>query len=87
MPYKDGIIQGQVRQSGNQNLTCIAFGNGGSPLIKAIQKKLNINADGYLGKDTIKALQKYYKTSIDGVISPQSKMIMAMQKTLNQNKF
>lgn len=88
MPYKDGIIQGQVRQAGNQNMTCISFGKGGSPLIKAIQKKLGVNVDGYLGKDTIKALQKHYGMKyVDGLISGPSPMIKKMQQSLNRNKF
>ena len=62
---------------------------GGSPLIKAIQKKAGIKTsgqDGYIGPTTIKAMQKWLKTSVDGKVSKPSSMVKAFQKWLNAQK-
>lgn len=82
----DGIISGQDSRY-IKNIPSARTGSGGSQLIKAIQKKLGITADGYLGPNTIKAMQKHYGTPIDGVVSAKSNMVIAMQKALNSNKF
>ena len=63
---------------------------GGSPLVKAIQKKVGAKVDGYFGKDTVKAVQKFlkskglYKGNIDGIFGPSS--VKAWQKYLNTFK-
>ena len=54
----------------------------GSQLIKAIQKKLNIEADGFCGMRTIKALQKFLGVEVDGYFGGQS--VLAWQKWLNK---
>lgn len=63
----------------------------GSPVIKAMQKKLGVNADGIIGKNTINALiRRYAKTSgakADGKLDAGSRTVKAMQKALNKNKF
>lgn len=63
----------------------------GSPVIKAMQKKLGVPADGIIGKNTINALIKHYaKTSgakADGKLDAKSITVKAMQKALNANKF
>lgn len=38
--------------------------------------------DGYIGRETIKALQRHEGTPVDGVISPASRLVIAMQKRL-----
>lgn len=59
----------------------------GSALIKAIQRFLGINDDGWCGKNTVKAMQKflknkgYYTGNIDG--SMGSKTVKAWQKYIN----
>lgn len=55
----------------------------GSVLIKAIQKKLNIKQDGYIGPLTIKAMQSWLETPVDGVVDNPSLMVKAFQKWLN----
>lgn len=57
---------------------------GGSSLVKAMQKWLGINVDGYIGTQFIKALQKKMGTSVDGILSNPSKCIKAFQHWLNQ---
>lgn len=85
--YTDGVVSSQVYQAGNGNLTSITWGYYGSPLIRAMQRRLGVSADGFMGRNTIYALQKHYGTYADGYISPNSPMIRAMQRALNQGRF
>lgn len=82
----DGVISGQDRRY-ITNILSARAGQGGSLAIKAMQRKLGVKADGYLGPNTFRALQKHYGTPVDGVISPVSNVVMAMQRALNSNKF
>lgn len=82
----DGIISGQDSRY-IKNIPSARAGRGGSLVIKAMQNKLRIKADGYLGPNTIRAMQKHYGTPVDGFISPVSNVVMAMQRALNSNKF
>ena len=54
----------------------------GSQLIKAIQTKLGIPADGFCGMQTIKTLQKFLGVSADGYFGGKS--VLAWQKWLNK---
>ena len=56
-------------------------------VIRALQKKLGVTVDGYIGPQTVRALQKYLGTPVDGVISKPSLMVKEMQKRLNEGKF
>ncbi|WP_222123201.1 peptidoglycan-binding domain-containing protein, partial [Staphylococcus epidermidis] len=49
----DGVIRTNALYGG------VTFGSGGSLVIKALQKKIGANADGYLGPETIRKLQRY----------------------------
>lgn len=82
----DGVISGQDRRY-ITNILSARAGQGGSLVIKAMQRKLGVKADGYLGPNTFRALQKHYGTPVDGFISPVSNVVMAMQRALNSNKF
>lgn len=62
------------------------FGKGGSPCIKALQKKIGSAADGYIGPNTIKALQRYLGTGVDGIVDPISPMVKALQRKLNSGR-
>jgi GH25 family lysozyme M1 (1,4-beta-N-acetylmuramidase) len=68
---QDGIISGQLaslKQYHKGFKNCIKYGTGGSALVKAIQKYLNMSGpDGYLGPNTIKAIQKFVGTTADGI--------------------
>lgn len=86
MSIRDGVISGQIFTSANKNVYAAMGGRGGSNVIKAIQKRLGLKADGNLGPATVKAMQRKLGTTVDGVISPRSDMVLAMQNKLNANK-
>lgn len=85
----DGVISHQYRQTANKNIYSAQFDNTllGSLVIREVQRRLGLDADGLCGTATVKALQRHYGTAVDGVISPVSSMVMAMQRALNDNKF
>lgn len=59
----------------------------GSPLIKAMQTRLGVYADGLIGPTTINALQKRMGTVIDGELWEHSPCIKEMQRRLNKGTF
>lgn len=84
----DGEIWGQVRNQATQAITGgVKFGSGGSPMIRALQKKVNSKADGYLGANTIRSLQRYLKTPADGELWKPSTAVKEMQRRLNAGTF
>lgn len=88
----DGIVSNQYKAyaSKNKGLLSSTFewettpGKSGSSLIKAIQKKVGVKADGFIGPSTIKAMQKWLGTVQDGNVSNPSTMVKAFQKWLNK---
>lgn len=58
--------------------------SGYSDLIKAIQKKVGANVDGWIGTETIKKMQAWLGTVQDGCISNPSDVVRAFQKWLNK---
>ena len=85
----DGIISSQPRNDVTEAIYGgITFGSKGSPMVRALQKKVGSAVDGKLGPNTVRALQKYLGTPQDGVISrPVSTVVKAMQKRLNRGDF
>ncbi|MGM0215477.1 peptidoglycan amidohydrolase family protein [Enterococcus sp. AZ109] len=83
---KDGIISGQIRNRANRNIPSVQFGTGGSNVIRALQNKLGVAADGNFGPTTCRALQQRMGTIQDGEISPVSDCVKEMQRRLNENK-
>lgn len=89
----DGIISNQSRadfdrcNKGGLLTSTFKFGTGGSPCIKALQIKIGVKADGYIGVKTIQALQRYLGTTIDGYVSAVSPMVKALQQRLNNGTF
>lgn len=87
----DGIVSNQyvAYKNKNQGLSSTTFewekkpNKNGSSLIKAIQKKIGVNQDGFIGTNTIKAMQKWLGTIQDGYVSKPSSMVKAFQKWLN----
>ena len=87
----DGIVSNQYMayKNKNQGLSSTTFewekkpNKNGSSLIKAIQKKIGVNQDGFIGTNTIKAMQKWLGTIQDGYVSKPSSMVKAFQKWLN----
>lgn len=84
----DGEIWGQVRNAVTSNITGgLKYGKGGSPMVKALQKKVGAKADGYLGKDTIRSMQRYLGTPADGELWKPSTMVKELQRRLNAGTF
>ena len=91
---RDKVISHQYKQKYNQNIFSAEFDTTliGSDMIRPIQMGLKAREyysgviDGLCGEATIKAMQKALGTTVDGVISPQSDMVKALQRALNNNK-
>ncbi|PWU68327.1 M15 family metallopeptidase [Gracilibacillus dipsosauri] len=83
----DGIISNQSRNSITTQISGVRYGNGGSAMVRSLQKLINTKVDGYLGPQTISALQNYLDTPIDRKISKPSLMVTEMQKRLNAGTF
>ncbi|EOH94858.1 peptidoglycan amidohydrolase family protein [Enterococcus pallens] len=83
---RDGVISGQIRNRANANIPSVQFGSGGSAVIRALQIRLGVTADGNFGPDTCRALQARMGTIQDGEISPISDCVKEMQRKLNENK-
>lgn len=87
----DGILSGQVKQSWNSAVENVEWVSNrvarGSLVIKALQRKLKVHDDGFLGPQTIRALQRKLGTPVDGVISRKhSLMVARLQRNLNTGK-
>ena len=87
----DGIVSNQYQSVGNKNpgLLSTTFQWKSSPkygsnLIRTIQNKVGVNADGYIGTETIKAMQRWLGTPVDGKVSKPSTMVKAFQHWLNE---
>lgn len=59
----------------------------GSAVIRAMQRKLGVTADGMIGRNTIAALQRHYGSSVDYFLGSSSWTVKRMQEALNKNKF
>lgn len=82
---KDGIISGQIKNRANRNIPSVQFGSGGSNIIRALQKLLEVEQDGNFGPATCRKLQRRMGTLQDGEISPISNCVKEMQRRLNEN--
>lgn len=86
----DGIVTDQYVCYKSSNPGLISFewknnpSNYGSELIRAIQKKVGANVDGYIGPNTIKKMQAYFGTVQDGYVSNPSDVVRAFQRWLNK---
>lgn len=88
----DETICGQNSSMCRINRGCLSYsswklGTGGSPPVKAIQKKVGAIYDWYFGCDTCKCLQRYLGTVADGYVDKQSDMVMESQIRLNAKTF
>ncbi|KAE8127282.1 NlpC/P60 family protein [Bifidobacterium tibiigranuli] len=84
----DGVISGQLHPDGTYarpNLYAVAYGPGGSDLIRAVQRRLGLTADGLMGPGTIKAIQRHLGVTPDGSFGPAT--VRALQSRLNTNTF
>lgn len=86
----DGVLSGQVQGPWNRNLRSASWSSAskasGSDAIRALQRKIGVKADGFLGPNTVRALQRRYGTPQDGAISAPSMMVRALQRRLNEGK-
>ena len=89
--YVDGIVSRQLPRMKSRLSGCVdgwhwtgASGDGGSDLIRAMQKWLKVDVDGHMGPQTISALQHAMGTPVDGVLDRPSQCIKAFQKYLNE---
>lgn len=89
----DGIVSGQDADNmasvnrGGLVTSSWKTGKGGSNMVKALQRKIGVSADGYFGKNTCKALQRYLGTTQDSIVSAPSSMVKALQRKLNAGSF
>lgn len=85
----DGVISSQPRNPVTEALYGgVTWGNNGSPMVRALQRKVGATRDGKLGPQTIRQLQSHLGTPVDGVISrPSSMVVRAMQRRLNAGTF
>lgn len=56
----------------------------GSPVIRALQSRLGVTADGIVGKATVTALQRRHGVGADGVCGP--KTVKAIQTAINDGR-
>ena len=92
---QDGIVSNQyaIYRKSNPGLLSQSWQwvvypkKSGSAVIKAMQKKLGVTVDGFMGPATIKALQRRMGTPVDGRISNPSLCVKELQKRLNNGKF
>lgn len=85
----DGVISGQhPNNSTTRAIPSASFSTRtGSNVIRALQRKIGVKSDGYIGPATVRALQKYLGTNVDGIISKPSFMVKEMQRRLNKGGF
>lgn len=85
----DGKISGQLSSLKKYHLrftsSAIDYGSGGSQLIKAVQSKLGVTADGQMGPQTIKAIQTHVGAYPDGYFGRIT--AEALQNRLNTGSF
>lgn len=85
----DGVISGQDRgdmrrvNRGGLQYDTWSIGSGGSQLIRAIQRYIGANPDGYFGIDSCRKFQAKMGTTVDGYISGPSDAVREFQHRLN----
>ena len=81
----DGVISGQSKTLRKYypafSSISIKYGTKGSPLVKKMQKKVKVKADGIMGQSTVKAWQKFLGLKADGIWGKST--MKAFQKWLN----
>ena len=82
----DGCVSGQdyrdMAAIGGKPTGAWRIGSGGSQMVKALQSKLGVDADGYFGRNTCRALQSRMGTTVDGVLSKPSACVKELQRRL-----
>lgn len=84
----DGVISNQYKNRVTSNIYSVRFGRGGSTMVRKMQRRLGVSADGYIGEITTKSLQRRLGTPVTGGISKtNSTVVKALQRRLNDNRF
>lgn len=85
--YVDGVISGQWTgwASRLERLVSVTWECDGSACVKAIQRKLGVEADGVLGPVTIKAIQEFVGADPDGWLGADT--ATKIQKAINAGKW
>lgn len=84
----DGVISGQYPNDITRAIPSASFTTRtGSNMVRALQRKIGVKADGYIGANTVRALQKYLGSYVDGKISKPSAMVKELQRRLNAGMF
>ena len=82
---KDGVISGQTKKQawGYPSIKAVEYGDGGSTVVRKLQKWLGLSQTGKLNDKTIKAWQKKIGVEADGVFGSDSMKVW--QKYLNEH--
>ena len=86
----DGIVSGQDRgdmiaiNRGGLEASSWKIGSGGSDMVRELQKLIGVDLDRHFGVDSCRGLQAYHGTTQDGFISPESLVVKAHQRWLNE---
>lgn len=86
----DGYVSGQSRWMTKYLPNChsgswqFSWSPSGSPMVKALQRKLGVAADGIMGPATVKALQRFLGVTVDGICGPAT--VKALQVYLNRQR-
>lgn len=91
--YADGIVDGQYAGNRPHLKACTigwcwdaSYGTG-SPMVKALQRKIGCEADGVMGEQSVKALQRYLGTYEDGNLDYPSNCVKELQRRLSAGTF
>lgn len=83
----DGIISGQSEfdRPYLPAIYAIEYNDGGSQLVRAVQRAVGAAIDGYMGPNTVTKLQGRLGVTQDGYFGPQT--ARALQRRLNEGRF
>ena len=83
---QDRVISGQpsTTKPYHVRLNAVQYGSGGSTVVRALQRKLGVTPDRYLGPNTIRAWQQKLGVTPDKYFGPNT--AGAAQKALNKGR-
>lgn len=87
--WVDGEVWHQWPENAAHLLACTSgwsydYSLAGSPVIRALQNWLGVEADGLAGADTVRALERRFGYEADGVLDCPSMTVAALQRWLNE---
>ena len=83
----DGKVSGQVRDNAShfRNLLPVTWERSGSQMVMAVQRRANVDVDGYLGPQTVRGVQNLVGVTADGYLGFET--ACALQRSLNDGKW